>query len=334
MYAILVIKIAETSLSILLILQYFHTFEEDSRKFFCYPLCFCFLFITNYFEGKNIMFDKYKKYKIIAVVVFIIGLAVFLLGNLKIQSVKSYQEEHKNNGYVALENETDALSTAKQESNKNETNSNETISPKEIQDKEIDGQTANNNTTLDNLEQSLSENETNAVSLDNLENSTNSIDKTDSNQVVNPDNINLDDLDKTQSENTTSESTSEPQYITCSIEIRCDVAVEFKDSIKNEGIKNSIPSDGTILRKISYKIPVGQKVYDFLMQACVDNHILVAANNGYVTSINNLSEKAISYGSGWMYKVNGISPNVGALSYTLKEGDTVLWYYVNNGKDG
>ncbi len=50
--------------------------------------------------------------------------------------------------------------------------------PKEIQDKEIDGQTANNNTTLDNLEQSLSENETNAVSLDNLENSTNSIDKT------------------------------------------------------------------------------------------------------------------------------------------------------------
>lgn len=282
------------------------------------------------------MFDKYKKYKIIAAVVFIIGLAVFLLGNLKIQSVQSYQDEHKNNGYIALENTSNTLSTLKKESNKKETVSNETILSKETQDKESNAQATNNNTiqSLENLEQSLSGKETNAVLPENLENNTNPTDENDSNQVINPDNINSDDLDKTQSENSTSQSSSELQYITCSIEIRCDVAVEFKDLIKNEGVKNSIPSDGTILKKTSYKIPAGQKVYDFLMQACVDNNILVAANNGYVTSINNLSEKAISYGSGWMYKVNGISPNVGALSYTLKEGDTVLWYYVNNGKDG
>lgn len=281
------------------------------------------------------MFDKYKKYKIIAAVVFIIGLAVFLLGNLKIQSVQSYQDEHKNNGYIALENTSDTLSTLKKESNKKETASNKTILSKETQDKESNAQATNNNTiqSLENLEQSLSEKETNAVLPDNLENNTNPTEENNSNQITNPDNINADDFDKTSSENSTSQSSSELQYITCSIEIRCDVAVEFKDSIKNEGVKNSIPSDGVIIRKTSYKIPAGQKVYDFLMQACVDNNIFVAANNGYVTSINNLSEKAISYGSGWMYKVNGISPNVGALSYTLKEGDTVLWYYVNNGKD-
>lgn len=286
------------------------------------------------------MFDKYKKYKMIAAVLFIIGLAVFLFAHLNIQSVKSYQDEHKNNGYAVLQNTSDSLSDTKQESNKKDPNSKETITSKQTQDNELNAQSTNNAAqSLQSLQQSLSGNETNAVSLEDLENNANSTDENSSNQVINPDNlnqdnINLDNLDKTPSENITSEPTSEWQYITCSIEIRCDVAVEFKDLIKNEGVKNSIPSDGTIIKKISYKIPTGQKVYDFLMQVCVDNNILVAANNGYVTSINNLSEKAISYGSGWMYKVNGVSPNVGALSYTLKEGDTVLWYYVNNGKDG
>lgn len=286
------------------------------------------------------MFDKYKKYKMIAAVLFIIGLAVFLFAHLNIQSVKSYQDEHKNNGYAVLQNTSDSLSDTKLESSKQEINSKEIITSKQTQDNELNAQSTNNAAqSLQSLQQSLSGNETNAVSPEDLENNANSTDENSSNQVINPDNLNqdnlnLDNLDKTPSQNITSESTSELQYITCSIEIRCDVAVEFKDLIKNEGVKNSIPSDGTIIKKTSYKIPVGQKVYDFLMQVCVDNNILVAANNGYVTSINNLSEKAISYGSGWMYKVNGVSPNVGALSYTLKEGDTVLWYYVNNGKDG
>jgi hypothetical protein len=30
---------------------------------------------------------------------------------------------------------------------------------------------------------------------------------------------------------------------------------------------------------------------------------------------------------GWIYKVNGVSPDVGAAAYTLKEGDRVLWYW-------
>lgn len=285
------------------------------------------------------MFDKYKKYKIIAALAFIIVFAIFLLGNLKIQSVQSYQEQHKNNGYTVLQNTSDALSSTTQQSSKKETNSNETAGAKETQDKELNVQPTNNTVQpLENLEQSLLENRTNVILSQDLENNKNSTDENNGNQVINPDdinadNINPDGLDKTQSDNSANQSTSELQYITCSIEIRCDVAVEFKDLIKNEGIKNSIPSDGVIIRKTNYKIPAGQKVYDFLRQVCVDNNILFSANNGYVTSINNLSEKAISYGSGWMYKVNGISPNVGALSYTLKEGDTVLWYYVNNGKD-
>jgi hypothetical protein len=38
--------------------------------------------------------------------------------------------------------------------------------------------------------------------------------------------------------------------------------------------------------------------------------------------------------SGWVYKVNGVSPPVGAADYVLKDGDTVLWYYATFGAAG
>jgi len=38
--------------------------------------------------------------------------------------------------------------------------------------------------------------------------------------------------------------------------------------------------------------------------------------------------------SGWAFKVNGISPPVGADKVTLKDGDVVLWYYATFGNAG
>lgn len=38
--------------------------------------------------------------------------------------------------------------------------------------------------------------------------------------------------------------------------------------------------------------------------------------------------------SGWVYKVNGAMPPVGADSYLLEDGDTVLWYYATFGPEG
>jgi hypothetical protein len=38
--------------------------------------------------------------------------------------------------------------------------------------------------------------------------------------------------------------------------------------------------------------------------------------------------------SGWVYKVNGVSPPVGADAYVLDEGDVVLWYYATFGETG
>jgi hypothetical protein len=38
--------------------------------------------------------------------------------------------------------------------------------------------------------------------------------------------------------------------------------------------------------------------------------------------------------SGWVFKVNGVSPPVGADKVTLKDGDVVLWYYATFGNSG
>ena len=49
----------------------------------------------------------------------------------------------------------------------------------------------------------------------------------------------------------------------------------------------------------------------------------------YVSGIDGLKEFDHGPSSGWMYKVNGIPPNIGAGAYKVKAGDTVIWYYVN-----
>lgn len=49
----------------------------------------------------------------------------------------------------------------------------------------------------------------------------------------------------------------------------------------------------------------------------------------YVSGIDGLKEFDHGPSSGWMYKVNGIPPNIGAGAYKVKAGDQVIWYYVN-----
>lgn len=49
----------------------------------------------------------------------------------------------------------------------------------------------------------------------------------------------------------------------------------------------------------------------------------------YVSGIDGLKELDHGPSSGWMYKVNGTPPNIGAGAYKVKAGDTVIWYYVN-----
>ena len=60
-------------------------------------------------------------------------------------------------------------------------------------------------------------------------------------------------------------------------------------------------------------------------------HVTVTAFGPYVDQIGLYGGEG---SSGWVYKVNGVSPPVGADQYVLEDGDRVLWYYATFGPAG
>ena len=57
-------------------------------------------------------------------------------------------------------------------------------------------------------------------------------------------------------------------------------------------------------------------------------------NTSFGPYIDQVGRYGGSGDSGWVFKVNGSSPPVGADQVTLKDGDTVLWYYATFGPTG
>lgn len=111
------------------------------------------------------------------------------------------------------------------------------------------------------------------------------------------------------------------------------------DTIKDrEKVNSYIPDDGVILDKTEFRASEGDTVYDILMLANKKYGIPIdntgAQGAAYIAAINYLYE--FDYGdlSGWMYRVNGVLPEVGCQSYTVSDGDEIEWLYTTNiGKD-
>jgi hypothetical protein len=60
-------------------------------------------------------------------------------------------------------------------------------------------------------------------------------------------------------------------------------------------------------------------------------HVTQSSFGPYVDQVGRY---AGSGSSGWVFKVNGVSPPVGADTVTLKDGDRVLWYWATFGTTG
>jgi hypothetical protein len=50
--------------------------------------------------------------------------------------------------------------------------------------------------------------------------------------------------------------------------------------------------------------------------------------------VDRIGRYPASGSTGWVYKVNHVSPPVGANAYRLKDGDEVLWYFARFGAQG
>lgn len=93
-------------------------------------------------------------------------------------------------------------------------------------------------------------------------------------------------------------------------------------------------ADDIILGRVATELEADQTVFDILKQVTREEkiHMDFSGSNAspYIKGINNLYEFDMGPMSGWTYKVNGVSPNVGAGSYKLEPGDVIEWIYTKD----
>lgn len=93
-------------------------------------------------------------------------------------------------------------------------------------------------------------------------------------------------------------------------------------SVTSSAVGNPVSSGGT------FTFNEGATPYDALCALGLSINARSSSYGTYVAAIGGLAEKEHGGTSGWMYSVNGKTPNTACSNYILKNGDTVVWYYV------
>ena len=93
-------------------------------------------------------------------------------------------------------------------------------------------------------------------------------------------------------------------------------------SVTSSAVDNPVSSGGT------FTFNEGATVYDALCALGLSVNAHGSSYGTYVAAIGGLAEKEHGGTSGWMYFVNGVTPNTACSNYVLKNGDNVVWYYV------
>ena len=100
-----------------------------------------------------------------------------------------------------------------------------------------------------------------------------------------------------------------------------------------------LPEYVTWIPTTKYELASNATVYDLFTEALSDAGLTsIGAESNYVKTIYApsclggyaLSEFKNGTRSGWMYTINGSQPNYGLKEQTLKDGDVVVWHYVND----
>lgn len=106
------------------------------------------------------------------------------------------------------------------------------------------------------------------------------------------------------------DGSQQPGYVTVTV------------SVTSSAVGNPVSSGGT------FTFNEGATPYDALCALGLSINARPSSYGTYVAAIGGLAEKEHGGTSGWMYSVNGKTPNTACSNYVLKNGDNVVWYYV------
>lgn len=117
------------------------------------------------------------------------------------------------------------------------------------------------------------------------------------------------------------------------IEVTFRLIGDFPESYTNDhlGYVNWIETE-------AYTLKTGSTVYDLFSNALKDAGLSSTGTKDYISGITapdilggyTLSEFSNGPASGWMFTVNGSHGNYAASEHVLKDGDRVVWHYVDN----
>ena len=103
---------------------------------------------------------------------------------------------------------------------------------------------------------------------------------------------------------------------------KSDGLISITVSVTSSAVGNPVSAGGT------YSFQEGATVYDALCALGLSVNAHGTQYGTYVAAIGGLAEKEHGGTSGWMYSVNGVTPNTACSNYVLSNGDKVVWYYV------
>lgn len=99
-------------------------------------------------------------------------------------------------------------------------------------------------------------------------------------------------------------------------------------SISIVGLNNELLASGSV------SVEKGQSVYEGLQKFANTNGFSITVNSpgkyAYITSIAGLYEKQHGANSGWLYQVNGVTPNLGSGHVKINQDDQIIWYYTHD----
>ena len=122
---------------------------------------------------------------------------------------------------------------------------------------------------------------------------------------------------------------------TVTLSITCTTVFDNWDSLDDALKDGYIPEDGVILEETSFPLHEGDTVFDILLRAVQQEGIQMeyqgmdanAFGTVYIEGINYLYEFSCGPLSGWMYTVNGETPDYGCSVYEPEDGDVIEWLY-------
>ena len=120
--------------------------------------------------------------------------------------------------------------------------------------------------------------------------------------------------------------------LTCTLEVRCDTLLGKLDQLPKEKAA-LVPENGILLETVEVEFAGGESVFDVFRKVLREEKIhfeyvdASAYDSVYIEGIGNIYEFDCGPQSGWMFSVNGVYPGLGCSSYTLADGDVIVFNY-------